>query len=78
MEARHHTANTAEPTVKPTRYYIMTHIATEDAGCSIQLWLWSKMIPQIQDTLNMLRTSRNNNKLTLYEEIKGAIDHPFF
>ena len=32
------------------------------------------MIPQIQDTLNMLRTPIYNNKFTAYKAMKGAFD----
>ena len=32
------------------------------------------MLPQIEDTLNMLHTSRRNNKLTAYEELHGSFD----
>ena len=43
-----------------------------DASCPIHIW--SEMIPQMQDTLNMLHTLRNNNKFTAYEEIQGTFD----
>ena len=32
------------------------------------------MLPQMQDTLNMLRTSQNNKNLTAYEELNGKFD----
>ena len=72
VKAHNHNTNAAEPAVKTARYHIISHIATMDVSCPIQLW--SEMIPQIQDTLNMLRTSRNDNNLTAYEEIKGSFD----
>ena len=72
VEAHHHNANAAEPAVKTAKHHIISHIATMDASCPTQLW--SEMIPQMQDTLNMLRTSRNNNSLTAYEEIKGSFN----
>ena len=72
MEAHNHCANAAEPAVKTVKYHIIEHIATLDYNCPIQLW--SKMLPQIEDTLNMLRTSRRNNKLISYEELHGAFD----
>ena len=43
VEAHHHNANAAEPAVKTAKYHIISHIATMDASCSIQLW--SGMIP---------------------------------
>ena len=62
VEAHNHRVNAAEPAVKTEKYHIIAHIATLDHQCPIKLW--SKMLPQMQDKLNMLRTSRNNNTLT--------------
>ena len=45
MEAHHHNANVAETAVKTAKYHIISHIATMDASCPIQLW--SEMIPQM-------------------------------
>ena len=53
VEAHNHRVNAAEPAVKTAKYHIIAHIATLDHQCPIQLW--SKILPQIQDTLNMLR-----------------------
>ena len=67
---RHHVAphshrvNAAEPTVKTAKYHLIAALATLDWGCPIQLW--SKMLKQVQDTLNMFRTSRNNTTRTEY------------
>ena len=72
VEAHNHRVNAAEPAVKTSKYHIIAHIATLDHQCLIQLW--SRMLPQMQDTLNMLRTSRNNNNLTAYEELNGKFD----
>ena len=72
MEAHNHRANAAEPAVKTAKYHLISHLATLDPNCPIQLW--SKMLPQIEDTLNMLRTSRRDNKITAYEELHGPFD----
>ena len=72
VEAHNHRENAAEPAVKTAKYHIILHIVTLNPNCPIQLW--SKMLPQIEDTLNMLRTSRCNNKLTSYEELHGSFD----
>ena len=72
VEAHNHRLNAAEPAAKTEKYHIIAHIATLDPQCTIQLW--SKMLPQMQDTLNMLRTSWNNNNLTAYEELNGKFD----
>ena len=72
MEAHNHRVNAAEPAVKTAKYHIIAHIATLDHQCSMQFW--SKMLPHMHDTLNMLRTSCNNKKLTTYEELNGKFD----
>ena len=72
MEVRNHKVNAAEPEVKVAKYHIIAHVSTLDHQCPIQLW--SKMLPQFQDTLDMIRTSHNNNKLTAYEELNGKFD----
>ena len=72
VEAHNHKVNAAEKAVKTAKYHIIAHVATLDHQCPIQSW--SKMLPQMQDTLNMLRTSCNNNKLTAYEELNDKFD----
>ena len=72
VEAHNHRANAAEPAVKTAKYHLISHLATLDPNCPIQLW--SQMLPQIEDTLNMLRTSRRDNKITAYEELHGLFD----
>ena len=72
VEAHHHNVNAAKPAVKSTKYHLISHVDTVDVNWPIQLW--SEMLPQIQETLHMVRTSRDNNKLTAYEEIKSAFD----
>ena len=75
---RHHVAphdhriNAAEPAVKTAKYHLIAALATLDWSCPIQLW--SKMLQQVQDTLNMFRTSRNNTTKTAYQELEGAFD----
>ena len=72
LEAHNHNVNAAEPAVKTAKLHIIAHVSMLDHQCPIQLW--SKMLPKIQDTLNMLHTSRNNNKLTAHEELNGKFD----
>ena len=72
VKTHNHQANTLESAAKTAKYHLISHIATLDFNCPIQLW--AKMLTQIEDTLNILRTSRNNSTLTIYEELKGAFD----
>lgn len=52
VEAHSHKVNAAEPAVKVA--------PTMDPNCPMQVW--ESVIPQIQDALNMLRTSKENPK----------------
>ena len=75
---RHHVAthnhgvNAAEPAVKTAKYHLIAVLAMLDWSCLIQLW--SKMVKQTQDTLNIFRTSRNNTEKTAYQKTKGTFD----
>ena len=40
--------------VKSTKYHVKSIVATADENCPLQLW--SRFLPQMQQTLNMLRT----------------------
>ena len=60
-----HRVNAADQAVKTAKYHLITALATLDWGCPIQLW--SKMLKQVQDTLNMFRTSRNDTSKTAYQ-----------
>merc|ERR1711906_89597 len=40
----------------------------------VPVQLWGKMLKQVQDTLNMFRTSRNNTTKTAYQELEGNFD----
>ena len=37
--------------------------------------LWDLLVPQAEMTLNMLRTSRINPKLSVYEQLYGIFDY---
>ena len=49
-------------------------LATLDINCLIQLW--DRFLPQIQDTLNLLRTLRDNAVISIsaYEALEGPFD----
>ena len=71
-EANNHRINAAEPAVKSTKYHTIAHFSTLDPECPVQLWC--KMLEQVEDTLNLLRTSRRNPKILAYEELNGPFD----
>ena len=47
-------------------------LATLDINCPIQLW--DRFLPQVQDTLNLLRTSRDNAAISAYEALEGPMN----
>ena len=47
-------------------------LAMLDANYPIQLW--DRFLPQVQDTLNLLRTSRDNASISACEALEGPFD----
>ena len=72
VEPHNHQVNAAEPAVKEIKYHIISALATVERDFPIQIW--EKFIPQIQDTLNLLRTSRQNASISSYQEMEGVFD----
>ena len=59
VEPHNHRVNAAEPAVKAAKYYTIAGLAT--VHITYPLRLWCKFVPQIQETLSMMRTSRRNS-----------------
>ncbi len=59
--------------MKAVKYHTIAGLATVDKSCPIQLW--DKFLPQIECTLNMLRSSQTNPKLSAYEDLFGTFDY---
>jgi len=57
---------------KPSKNHLIAGICTVDPLFPIQLW--DELLPQSQDTLNLLRTSRNNPKLSAYAILEGEFN----
>ena len=72
VEPHNHRVNAAETAVKAAKYHMIAALATMDVNCPIQLW--DRFLPQVQDTLNMLRTSRDNAAISAYEALEGPFD----
>ena len=72
VEPHNHQVNAAEPEVKAIKYHIISALATVDRDCPIQLW--DKFLPQIQDTINLLRTSKKNASISAYQDTEGVFD----
>ena len=72
VEPQDHRFNAAERAIQTFKHHFIAGLATVDIDFPIQLW--DEFLPQAQMTLNMLRTSRQDNTKTAYEELKGPFD----
>jgi hypothetical protein len=68
-----HRVNAAERAIQTWKNHWIAGLGTLDPNCPIQLWC--QFIEQGQDTLNMLRTSRTNPKLSAYAILEGQFDY---
>ena len=62
VEPHNHRLNAADPAVKAVKYHTIAGLATVDITCPLRLWC--KFVPQIQETMNMVRTSRRNSNIS--------------
>eukprot|EP00804_Cyclotella_cryptica_P019448 CCRYP_006615-RA/>CCRYP_006615-RA protein AED:0.18 eAED:0.18 QI:0/0/0/1/1/1/3/0/869 len=67
-----HQVNTAERAIQTWKEHWLSGMGTLDPTCPIQLWC--QFIEQGQDTLNMLRVSRVNPKLSAYAILDGQFN----
>ena len=72
VEPHNHRVNAAETAVKTAKYHFISGLATIDVNAPLQLW--DQWLAQSQDTLNMMRTSRQNSSISAYEEMEGKFD----
>ena len=73
VEPQNHQVNAAETAIKAAKYHIITGLQTVDPDCPLQLW--SKFTKQMQDTLNLLRTAREDPSKSAYEALQGPFDY---
>ena len=73
VKPRNHRVNAAETAIKSAKYHIIAGLQTIDPDCPLQLW--SKFTSQMQDTLNLLRTAREDPRKLAYEALQGAFDY---
>jgi hypothetical protein len=69
VEAYNHRVNAAEHGCKAAKYHTIATLCTIDPSCPVQLW--DRFIPQIEATLNILRTSRIDRTKSAYEALNG-------
>ena len=67
-----HRVNTADKAIQSSKNHLIAGLFTSDA--SFPALLWNKIVPQSQDSLNMLRTSRVHPKLSAYSVLEGIHD----
>ena len=73
VEPHNHRVNAAETAIKATKYHILAGLQTVDKDCPLQLW--SKFTEQMQDTLNLLRTTRQDPTKSAYKFLQGKFDY---
>ncbi len=69
VEPHNHRVNTVEHAIRTFKDAFIATLATTDRKFMLQLW--DELAPQVQDTLNLLRTSRIKPNISAYEAING-------
>ena len=69
VEPYNHRVNAAERAIQTFKDAFIAALATTDREFPLQLW--DRLAPQVQDTLNLLRTSRINPNILAYEALNG-------
>jgi hypothetical protein len=67
-----HRANAAERAIATFKEHFIYALATVDQLCPLQLW--DEFLSQVELSLNMLRFSRRNPKISANQEIYGAFN----
>jgi hypothetical protein len=67
-----HIRNSAERAIRSFKYHLIAGLCSTDK--SFPMHLWDRLLPQAVMTLNMLRTSRTNPKLSSATHIFGQYD----
>ena len=78
VEPHNHRVNAAERAIQTLKNHLIAGLSTWDA--SFPSLLWNKIVPQAQDSINMLRTSRVHPRLLAYSVLEGIHDfnrHPW-
>ena len=68
-----HRRNAAERAIRTFKNHFIATLSSTDPAFPISLW--DKLIPQALITLNLLRGSRMNPKLSAYAQVKGEFDY---
>jgi hypothetical protein len=68
-ELHNHPVNAAEWAIQTFKDAFIAALATTDMDFPLQLW--DRLIPQIQDTLNLLHALHNDSSKSAYEILNG-------
>jgi hypothetical protein len=71
VEPHNHRVNAAERAIQTFKDAFIAALATTDSNFPLQLW--DRLTPQVQDMLNMMRTSRINPAISANE----ALNRPY-
>jgi hypothetical protein len=72
IEPHNHRVNAAERAIQTFKDAFIAALATTDSNFPLQLW--DRLMPQVQNTLNMMRTLRINPAISAYEALNGPYD----
>jgi hypothetical protein len=72
VEPHNHRVNAAEHAIQTFKDAFIAALATTDSNFPLQLW--DRLMPQVQDTLNMMHTPRINPAILAYEALNGPYD----
>jgi hypothetical protein len=64
--------NAAERAIQTFKDAFITVLATTNSDFPLQLW--DKIMPQVQDTLNLMQSSRINPAISAYKALNGLYD----
>jgi hypothetical protein len=72
VEPQNHQVNAAERAIQTFKVHFISALATTDSKFPLQLW--DRLIPQVENTLNMLRPSHVNPEISVYKAVHGPYD----
>ena len=73
VEPHNHRVNAAERAIRTYKSHFIAGLCTCDDD--FPLVLWPQLVPQAQDSLNMLRRARTHPKLSAYHVLEGVHDY---
>jgi hypothetical protein len=76
VESHNHRINAAEHAIQMFKDAFIAALATADFEFLLQFW--DKLAPQVQDTLNLLRTSQINPNILAYEALNGPYNWDYY